>query len=149
MQVVQISREPLCMIDLSDHGYTDMNDCMNRYIYSHPEFSVNVFKFRSGFSSRGHVSKYSSFDVFGKRMSYYVLDSDEARQEFSEFLLATLKKRQDAKTSDDIDLETKMAFNRMMHEYNLHSELCHHNGNPPETHDTSEESPVYSRFQTD
>jgi hypothetical protein len=116
------SNEHLCMIELSSRGYTDINHCMANYISNHPGFSAYVFRFSGSTTSKGHHPEYSAFDLFGERISYYILDCDEARREFSEFLVKKMKKNNKGRLSAGL----KKAFTRILHQYNMHSELCYY-----------------------
>ena len=107
------------LAELGGEGYCKTSQNFLYYLQRHPDIRHNLFRF-SGMASMRGGAKYSSFDMFGRKLVYYVLDCDEARKKFSEYLVGLLKEK-----NPNPDRHLKKAFTHLLHNNNLHSELCY------------------------
>lgn len=110
-----------CLIELSSDGYTKTNSSMEDYIYRHPEFGSHVFRFSSGIKLRGGGGdiKYSSLDIFGETLFYYILDCEDAKKEFAEHLVKKFLCK-----NPNPERGLRKVFTNLLHQYNIHSDLC-------------------------
>lgn len=106
--------------ELSSQGYAKTSRSLQVYLRKNPEFNSNVFRFSSGTQSgRGKII-YSENDLFGEKLVYYVLDCEDAKKDFSKFLVEKfLGKNSESKSG------LRKSFTQLLHNYGMHWDLCY------------------------
>lgn len=114
--------ESEALIELSSEGYCKASGGLSHYLHDHPELRSSVFRFSNGLRSEGGgLVRYSTIDIFGERLVFYVLDSEEAKKDFSEYLTKIFLNKNPVPTSG-----MKNVFTRLIHQYDMHWEGCSH-----------------------
>lgn len=104
--------------ELKDRGFARRSDKLLKYIRKHHLLQIKIF--RPGIGTAGgdrSSSKYSSFDIFGDRYSYYY--DKERENDFVNFLVYKFLIK-----NPDPGSGIKAAFTRILHTHGLHWYGC-------------------------